>query len=228
MAKTLFFRFGTDTIILCIYCMIAKKYYFIRSFEASSWTVVAATFLSSNANKLSSYLPSIIQCLLTFHHNQLVLPNQITVFKKCSKSLIFRQPGQQFTYEDGQDNNQVDTQASRSSSRFISSNRNLENDHHSNSGFSPTRRYSEVEIQPKIGHYYSRSPSPPPPLQQRRPMTSRSASRNAMTQQQMDPRSPSPPRRPMTSRSASRNAMTQVEDDLSALHQPLSPTKSGM
>ena len=59
-------------------------------------------------------------------------------------------------------------------------------------------------------------------------MTSRSASRNAMTQQQMDPRSPSPPRRPMTSRSASRNAMTQVEDDLSALHQPLSPTKSGM
>ena len=218
--------------------MIAKKHYFTRcSLEASSWTKLGGAKLFFLPMQISLPLFSVYLLFITI--NQYHQPHQPEnhkcchlshqrVLKQCSKSVIFRQPGQQFTYEDGQDNNQAETQASRSSSRFINNNRNLENDHHSNSGFSPTRRYSEVEIQPKIGHYYSRSPSPPPPLQQRRPMTSRSASRNAMMQQQMDPRSPSPPRRPMTSRSASRNAMTQVDDDFTALHQPLSPTKSGM
>ena len=74
------------------------------------------------------------------------------------------------------------------------------------------RTYSN--IQPKIGHYYSRSPSPQQQIQlPRRPMTSRNASRsqnNAMTQSYEDLEN----RRPMTSRSASRNAMTQVDDDL--------------
>lgn len=50
---------------------------------------------------------------------------------------------------------------------------------------SPIRRHHNEDIQPKIGHHYSRSPSPPL-VQQRsqRPMTSisRSSSRNAMTQ----------------------------------------------
>ena len=45
---------------------------------------------------------------------------------------------------------------------------------------SPSRKYSDADdIQPKIGHYYSRSPSP---QLRSRPTTSRSASRNAMTQ----------------------------------------------
>ena len=57
-------------------------------------------------------------------------------------------------------------------------------------------------------------------------MTSRSASRQQQGDPR-SPSPPLISRqRPMTSRSASRNAMTQVDDDFAA-RQPLSPTKSG-
>lgn len=111
---------------------------------------------------------------------------------------FYRQPGQQFTHEESEDI--VERARSRNQSRAQDRQQNYEVDD---------------GLQPKIGHHYSRSPSPilrEAPI--RRPMTSRSASRNATTQADNDYLdSTTTSRRPMTSRSASRNAMTQVDED---------------
>jgi len=147
---------------------------------------------------------------------------------------IYRKPGQQFHNEDVEDI--VERARSRAASRaqdiVEESPREAEvrgqNIANNNNSYSPSRKYSvDDNIQPKIGHYYSRSPSPQQQIQlPRRPMTSRNASRsqnNAMTQSYEDLEN----RRPMTSRSASRNAMTQVDDDLRSRHDRSSPPPRG-
>jgi hypothetical protein len=106
---------------------------------------------------------------------------------------IYRQPGQQFTHESS---DMLDRSRSRNRSAVPSRNQDIIDESPTREqqrapvvevqglSLSPTRGYRE-DIQPKIGHHYSRSPSPPP-LQRSRPMTSRSSSRNAMTQVDVD------------------------------------------